>query len=91
MRGIVTINKLRGSKGCLKCSSHFTKRLGLSSSSVKAIHELGRLPCYWFSMVAHPYHSILPHVNWNVCDILLSNETSFLVFHLISSLILSRN
>ena len=42
-------------------------------------------------MVAHPYHSILPHVNWNVCDILLSNEISFLVFHLISSLILNRN
>ena len=42
-------------------------------------------------MVAHRYHSILPHVNWNVCDILLSNEISFLVFHLISSLILNRN
>ena len=25
-------------------------------------------------MVAHPYHSILPHVNLNVCDISLSNE-----------------
>ena len=24
-------------------------------------------------MVAHRYHSILPHVNWNVCDILLSS------------------
>ena len=36
--------------------------------------------------MAHPYHSILPHVNWNVCDISLSNEISFLVYHLISSL-----
>ena len=42
-------------------------------------------------MVAYPYHPILPLVNWNVCDISLSNEISFLVYHLISSLILNRN
>ena len=42
-------------------------------------------------MVAHPYHSILPHLNWNVCDISLSNEISLLIYLLISSLIWNRN
>ena len=43
------------------------------------------------AMVAHRCHSILPHVNWNVCDISLSNEITFLVYHLISNLTLNRN
>ena len=34
----------------------------------------------YMCMVAHPYHSILPHGNWNVCDISLSNKISFLVW-----------
>ena len=52
-------------------------------NSAKYVNQTG--------MVAHRYHSILPHVNWNACDILLSNEISFLVYHLISSFILNRN